>query len=91
LAPAFDAGGIEGATDDVVTNTWQVFYPATAHEHDGVLLQVVPFPADVGIHLLLVGEAHTGYLTKRGVRLLGSGGVHPETYAPALRTGVKCG
>ena len=36
--------GIEGATNDVVTNTRQILDTAAAHEHNGVLLQVVPSP-----------------------------------------------
>src|SRR5437016_14141364 len=40
--------GVEGAADDLVANSRQVAHPAAAHQHDGVLLEVVPDTRDVG-------------------------------------------
>src|SRR5688500_4025351 len=42
------AGGVEGAADDLVADTRQVLHTTAAHEHDRVLLQVVPLTRDVG-------------------------------------------
>src|SRR6478735_3220720 len=64
------AGRVERAADDVVLDRRQVLDPATADEHDRVLLQVVPDARDVGRDLHLVGQAHAGDLAQRGVRLL---------------------
>src|SRR5262250_639282 len=48
--------GVERAADDLVPDARQVPHPAAAHQHDGVLLQVVPDPRDVGGDLYLAGE-----------------------------------
>src|SRR5262245_21852953 len=42
------AGRVKGAADDVVLDRGEVLHPATTHEHDGVLLQVVADARDVG-------------------------------------------
>src|SRR5439155_24508180 len=44
------------------------------HEHDGVLLEVVPDPRDVRRHFHVIGETDTGDLPKSRVRLLRSHG-----------------
>src|SRR6478609_11822374 len=69
LLAVADAGGIEGAPDDVVLHRREVADAATADEHDGVLLEVVADPRDVGRDLHLVREAHARDLPQRGVRL----------------------
>lgn len=43
-------GRVKRAAYNGVTHPWKVFYTTTAHEHDGVLLQVVAFARDIGIH-----------------------------------------
>src|SRR5262249_11768656 len=58
---------------------------AAAHEHDGVLLQVVTLARNVDRDLHAVREANTGDLAERRVRLLGRGGVHAGADAAALR------
>src|SRR5215208_2968972 len=70
LLAVADAGGIERPADDLVADARQVLDAATAHEHDGVLLQVVALARDVGRDLDRAGDAHTGDLAQRGVRLL---------------------
>ena len=41
LLTVLDTLGIERATHDVVTHTREILHTAAAHEHDGVLLQIV--------------------------------------------------
>src|SRR5271170_3182510 len=70
LVPLTDARRIERAADHLVPDTGEVLHPATADEHDRVLLEVVPFPRDVGGHLQTAGEANPGHLPEGGVGLL---------------------
>src|SRR5215218_4906597 len=75
LHAAADAGGVERPADDLVAHARKVLDAATAHEHDGVLLQVVALAGDVHRDLHRVGQAHSGDLAQRGVRLLRRGRV----------------
>src|SRR5688500_15114937 len=54
------AGGVERPADDLVAHARQVLDAAAAHEHDGVLLQVVALAGDVGRDLDRAGDADTG-------------------------------
>ena len=84
LAAFIDAETVERTTDDVVSDTGQILYPAAADEDDGVLLEVVAFTADVGNDFEAVGEPDFSDLTKRGVRLLRGAGHHLEADPTAL-------
>src|SRR3954468_3645849 len=70
LLAVADALGVQRATDDLVAHAREVLHPAAAHEHHRVLLQVVADARDVGGHLDAAGEADTGALAQRRVRLL---------------------
>ncbi|SDF18725.1 hypothetical protein SAMN04487996_109160 [Dyadobacter soli] len=85
LFTSVNTRSIQCTTDDVVTNTWQILHTTTADQYDRVLLQVVAFTWNVGIHLLVVRKTNTRYLTKCGVRFLRRSSVHPGAHAPALR------
>src|SRR6516162_10495218 len=76
--------GVERAADDLVADSGQVAHPAAAHQHDRVLLQVVPDPRDVRGDLDLAGEPDPRHLAEGGVRLLGRGRVDARANAPAL-------
>src|SRR5437763_4444353 len=76
--------GVEGAADDLVADTRQVAHPAAAHQHDRVLLQVVPDARDVGGDLDLAGKPDPRHLAEGGVRLLGRGRIDARANAPAL-------
>ena len=82
--------GIEGATNDVVTNTRQILDTAAANEHDGVLLQVVAFARDVCGDFHTGAQAHTGDLTQCRVRLLRGGGVNTGAHATTQRASLQC-
>src|SRR3954467_10919315 len=83
LLAVADAGGVERPADDLVAHARKVLDAATAHEHDGVLLEVVPLARDVGGDFHLVRQAHTADLAQSRVRLLGRGRVHTGAH-PAL-------
>src|SRR5215207_5349725 len=87
LLAVADAGGVERAAHDLVADAREVLDAAAAHEHDGVLLQVVALTGDVHRDLHLVGQAHTGDLAQCRVRLLGGRRVHAGTHAAPLGRG----
>ena len=87
LHTAVDALGVQRAADDVVTNAGQVLDTAAADHDHGVLLQVVAHAGDIGGDLVAVGQAHTGDLTQRGVRLLRGGSTNGGAHAPLLGRG----
>src|SRR6195952_3322480 len=76
LLAAADAGGVEGAANDLVANAREILDATATHEHDGVLLEVVALAGDVRRDLDASGDANTGDLAERGVRLLRRGRVH---------------
>src|ERR1022692_2961294 len=55
-AAFFNAGGVECAPDNVVADAGQILHPATAHQHDGVFLQIVAFIGNVGDDFKAVGQ-----------------------------------
>jgi hypothetical protein len=74
----------------VITNPRKIFYPTATNEDDGVLLKIVAFTWDVGIHLFTItGEFYPGDFPQSGVWFLRCGGVHTGTNAPTLRTAVQ--
>src|SRR6185312_2615217 len=79
-----DAGAIEGATDRVIANAWQILHAATADEHHRVLLQVVTLATDVAGHFIAVREAYAADLTQRRIRLLRCHRVHARAHAALL-------
>src|SRR6476620_8814726 len=81
--------GIEGATDDLVTDTRKVLNTTTANEHNGVLLQVVAYTGDVSGNFNATVEAHTCDLTQSRVRLLRGGRVNAGANTAAHRAAVQ--
>src|SRR3982750_208435 len=81
--------GVEGTTDDLVPDTREVLDPATADQHDRVLLQVVPHARDVGRDLDLAGQPDPRHLPQRRVRLRRRGGVHARAHAAPLRAPLE--
>src|SRR5688572_22854364 len=84
LLAVLHAGGVERPADDLVADTRQVADAATAHQHDRVLLQVVPLARDVGGDLDAARQAHAGDLAEGGVRLLRGGRVDAGADTAAL-------
>src|SRR3954452_853384 len=79
--------GVERPANHLVADARQVLDAAPAHEHDGVLLQVVALARDVDGDLHRVGEPHTGHLAQSGVRLLRRRRVHARAHATPLGSG----
>src|SRR3712207_428351 len=82
-----DAGGVERPADDLVAHARQVLDAAAAHEHHGVLLQVVALARDVGRDLDAARDPDARDLAQRRVRLLGRGRVDTGADAAPLRGG----
>ena len=70
----------------MVTYTREILDPAAPDEDDGVFLQIMADAGDVSGTLETVGQADTGDLTKRGIRLFGSQRADCRADAAALRT-----
>src|SRR5947209_9892514 len=87
LLTVADAGGVEGAANDLIAEARKVLDAAAANQDHGVLLQVVPLTGDVGADFHTVGQAHTGDLAQSRIRLLGRGRVDARAHAPTLRRG----
>jgi hypothetical protein len=71
----------------MIAHTWKIWDTTTADQHDGVLLEVVTFAADVGPNLLTVSKAHAGDFAEGGVRLLWGFGGYFDTNT-SLERGV---
>ena len=91
LCAISNTGGIKSTTHDVIAHTGKVFHTTATNEHNTVLLKVVAFSRDIGVHFLLVGQTNTGNLTHCRIRLFRSSGVDTNTDATTLRTVVQCG
>src|ERR1700733_2476242 len=91
LLTVADALGVQGTADDLVAHAGQVTHPSAAHQHDGVLLEVVSHPRAVGGDLDLAGQPDPGHLAQRRVRLLGRGRVDPGAHPAALRAALQRG
>src|SRR5690349_856550 len=85
LLAVADALGVQRAADDLVADAGEVLHPAAAHEHHGVLLQVVTDARDVGGDLDAAGEADASDLAQRRVRLLRRRRVDARAHATTLR------
>src|SRR5262245_50273690 len=75
LLTVADALSVQRAANDLVADPREVLHPAAPHEHDRVLLQVVPYARDVCGDLDPAGQPDTGDLAERGIGLLGRGRV----------------
>src|SRR3954464_939494 len=85
LLAVADALGVQRTADDLVAHAREVLHATAAHEHHGVLLQVVADARDVGGHLDATGEADASDLAQRRVRLLRRRRVDARAHAAALR------
>src|SRR5688572_12045932 len=91
LAALADPGRVEPAADDLVAEAGKILHAATAHEHDRVLLEVVPLARDVRADLHRVREPDARDLAQRGVRLLRRGRVDARADAALLRRSPEGG
>src|SRR5215218_6211548 len=75
---------VSSAPRTTLAHTRQVLDLSPTHEHDGVLLQVVPLPGNVGRDLLAVHQTDPGNLAQRRVRLPRRGGRDAHAHAALL-------
>src|SRR6185312_3989356 len=80
---------VQRTTDDLVANAGEVLHPAAPHEHDRVLLQVVPDARNVGGDLDAVAGPDAGHLAQRRVGLLRGGGINARADATPLRAALE--
>jgi len=55
LFTVLDAYRVQGASDDVISNSWKVFYPSSSNENDGVFLKVMADSWNIGGYLDSIG------------------------------------
>ena len=67
---AFNAGSIQYSAHHMIAHPWQIFYAATADNHNRVLLQIMSLPWNICRHFHAIGQAHTRNFTQRRVWLL---------------------
>jgi hypothetical protein len=89
LLPIGDAGSVQRSAHDVITHAWEVFYAASADQHNRVLLQVVPYAGDIGRHFDSIGQANAGHLAQSRIRLFWRLGVNTRANAAALRARLQ--
>src|SRR5260370_20649178 len=70
LLAILNTRGIQCSAHDVVAHSWEILHAAAAHQHDRVLLQVVPDARNIGGHFHRVGQTHARHFAQRGVWLL---------------------
>jgi hypothetical protein len=55
LFTVLDAYGVQGATDDMIPNSWKVFDPSSSNENNGMFLEVMANPWNISGHLDSIG------------------------------------
>src|SRR6266576_4292662 len=76
---------VEGATHNVVAHAWQILHAPSAHEHDGVLLQIVSLAWNVGNHFLAIRQPHFCHFAQGRIRLLRRARHHLHAHTAPLR------
>ena len=89
LPSAFNALSIQGAADDVITNTREVANAATTNKHNRVLLKVVAFARNIYRYFFIIGETNPCDFAQGGVRLLRCHCLDEETDSTLLRTPIE--
>jgi len=69
----------------MIPNAGEILHPPATDQHNGMLLEVMPYPGDIGGDLISVRQADSGNFSQSGVGLLGSGSVHPDANPSPLR------
>jgi hypothetical protein len=55
LFTVLDAYGVQGATNDMIPDSWKVFHPSASNEDNGVFLEVMADPWNIRGHLDSIG------------------------------------
>src|ERR1700682_2033901 len=91
LLAASDPHRVQSAADDVIAHSREILNPATANQHDRVLLQIVADAGNVGCNLNSIGQSDAGNFTQGGVRLLRSLRIDAGANPTFLRTSLQSG
>src|SRR4029078_757648 len=76
--------GVERSPHNVITHARKVFDATAPHEHDRVLLQVMPYARNVSGDFHSVRQPHARNFSKRGVRFLRCRCIHTQTHSAFL-------
>jgi hypothetical protein len=55
LFTVLDAYRVQGASDDMIPNSWKVFHPTSPNEDNGVFLEVMANPWNISGYLDSIG------------------------------------
>src|SRR6476620_4520368 len=80
------ANRIQRSANDVIAHARQVLHAASPHEHNGVLLQVVPHAWNIGCDFHAVGKTNTRYFAQCRVGFFRSRGIDTNADPALLRT-----
>ena len=89
LFPFIHSCSVKRSTNDVVTDSWQIFHSSPAYHYNRMLLKIVSFSGYVCSHFNAIRQSHARNLAQRGIRLLGGRGIHARADAPFLRVAVE--
>src|SRR5262249_15012249 len=84
--PPIHTKRVKGSAHNVIAHARQILHASAAHEHDRVLLQIVPLAWNVGNHFLTIRQPHFRHFAQRRVRLLRRARHHLHTHAAPLGT-----
>jgi len=56
----------------MIPNAGEILHPPATNQHNGMLLEVMPYPGDISGDLISVRQADSGNFSQSGVGLLGS-------------------
>lgn len=73
----------------MVPDSGKVLHSTAPNENDGVLLQIMADPGNVGRHFDPVGQTNAGHFPESGVRLLGGDGVDSCAYPTSCGIALK--
>src|SRR6266478_10224 len=85
LLTVLHARGVQRSAHDVIPHSRQILHAATAHQHDGVLLQVVADAGNISRHFNRIRQANARHFAQRRVRFLRGLRVHTNAHPPLFR------
>src|ERR1700676_2173999 len=89
LLAVFDAGGVECSANHVIAHTGEILHAAAAHEHDGVLLQVMTYTRNIGCYFDTICQTGSSNFTQGGVGLLRRLRVNANADATLFRAALQ--
>jgi hypothetical protein len=91
LLPIGDADRIKRSTHDMIPDAGKILDSAPAHQHDGMLLKIMPNPWNIRSHFDPIRQANPRHFSQRRVGLLRGGRIDAKTDASLLRASLQCG